>query len=360
MKNGFFSETSRRLAVIDTSFPWKQSGFRYWENIQIYKQRPDTLFFATDLYKDEFPSPVYNFQFFETIAKEEGITDIYCVFLNLVLSLLGQCYLPDGTYMPGSNPRISIRPFLEKNNINIHSTLYPGGGLDPSTSDEFLHIAAQNCKTIFTNINEVLNVIPDSIYHPVVINTEFYSYAPKLKPEPIQLTFSAHRAERKGFPLLAQTFNQLDDHFHLNIIGDWENELHLLTNKNYTFYGLLDPERIKQVYEKTHIFIYTGTQDQFAIDGFPTTAAVDAMATGCLLVSTNPRNDRFILKRNVDYLEVEANIDSIKATLYWVKKNFQQAMQIGENGSNKVKNQFNYKSIVKSKLSHIFQSTINN
>ena len=163
--------------------------------------------------------------------------------------------------MPGSNPTNNIRTFLNENNINLHTTLYPGGGLEPTTSVEFLNIVAQNCKTVFTNISEVLNVIPKSIYLPILINTDFYSYAPKSIPEPIQITFCANNAERKGFPLLAQTFNQLDEHFHLNIIGDWHNDLHLLTNKNYTFYGLLNPEKIKQVYEKSHIFIYTGTKD---------------------------------------------------------------------------------------------------
>jgi glycosyltransferase involved in cell wall biosynthesis len=359
MKNNAMLDTRRRLAVIDTSFPWKQSGFRYWENIEIFRQRPDTLFFATNLYIDEFPAPVYKFESFETIAIKEGITDIYCVFLNLVLSLQGACYLSDGTYMPGSNPSFNIMPFLKEKDINIHTTLYPGGGLEPSTSDEFLRIAAQNCKTVFTNIDEVLNVIPNSIYFPVVINTDFYSYAPKAKLKPIQLTFSAYRAERKGFPLLAQVFNQLDEHFHLNIIGDWQNELHLLTNENYTFFGLLNPEKIKNLYEQSHIFIYCGTQDQFAIDGFPTTAAVDAMATGCVLVSTNPRNDHFILEKSVDYLEVEADVKSITDTLLWIKENFQQAMEIGISGATKVKNRFDSKVIVKSKLSHIFETTIN-
>ncbi|MFK9094784.1 glycosyltransferase [Bacillus salipaludis] len=356
MKNEIFSERSRRLAVIDTFFPWKQSGFRYWENTEIFKQRPDTLFFATNLYRDEFPTPVYHFQEFYTIAKKEGITDIYCVFLNLTLSLLGANYLSDGTYIPGSNSSYNISSFLNENNINLHATFYPGGGLDPSTSIQFLEIAAKKCKTIFTNISEVMNAVPNCIYLPVVINTDFYSFAPKSEPEPIQITFSAHSGERKGFPLLAQTFNQLDEHFHLNIIGNWQNDLHLLTNKNYTFYGLLDPENIKQVYQNSHVFIYPGTQDQFALDGFPTTAAADAMATGCLLVSTNPRNERYILERGLDYLEVSPHVNTIKDTLFWIKENFQQAMEIGKNGSTKIQNHFDSKAIVKSKLSHIFHS----
>lgn len=80
MNNKCNLDKNRRLAVIDTIFPWKQSGFRYWENIEIYKQKPDTLFFATNKYSDEFPTKVYDFQLFETIAKREGVTGIYCVF----------------------------------------------------------------------------------------------------------------------------------------------------------------------------------------------------------------------------------------------------------------------------------------
>ena len=258
--------------------------------------------------------------------------------------------------MPGSNSRNSIQSFLKENNIRIHTTLYPGGGLDPNTSNEFLKIVERNCKTIFTNISEVMNVISSSIYFPGIINADFYSYTPKSRQDPIQLTFSAHRAERKGFPLLTQAFNQLDEHFHLNIIGDWQNDLHLLTNKNYTFYGLLNPENIKQVYDKTHIFIYTETKDQFALDGFPTTAAADAMSTGCLLVSTNPRNDRFILESGRDYLEVDASAKSIINTLIWIKNNFQTAMEIGTKGSTKIKKYYDSKAIVKSKLSNIFQN----
>ncbi|MEH7590926.1 glycosyltransferase [Priestia megaterium] len=354
IKNGPFSNTTQRLAVIDTYFPWKQSGFRYWENYEISKQKPDTLFFATDIYKDEFPTDVFKFQSFCSLAEKEGITDIYCVFLNLALSLLGKCSLTDGTCVPGARPNLDISSFLRKNNINMHTTLYPGGGLGPSTSDEFLRIIDQNCKTVFTNNKEVLEVIPSSIYTPVVINTDFYNYIPKPMIKPIQLTFSAHRAERKGFPLLAKVFNKLNENFHLNIIGDWQDDLHLLTNKNYTFFGLLNPEKIKPLYGQSHIFIYCGTQDQFALDGFPTTAAVDAMATGCILVSTNPRKDYFLLKNGLDYIEVEAKEESIRNTLLWVEKNLDKAREIGINGTNKVHKYFTSEVIVNSKLSHIF------
>lgn len=73
------SHTNRRLAVIDTKFPWKLSGFRYWENFNIFEQRPDTLFFATEPNDDYFPSKVYPFSDFMKVAVSEGL-QMYIVF----------------------------------------------------------------------------------------------------------------------------------------------------------------------------------------------------------------------------------------------------------------------------------------
>lgn len=345
----------RRLAVIDTHFPWKLSGFRYWENMKIYQKQPNTLFFAVYPYVDDFPAKVHHFAEFTSISKSENITDVYCVFLNLALSLLGHCYLPNGKHMPGSNPSLNIKSFLESENIKLHTTLYPGGGLDPATPQEFLNIVEEHASTIFTNIEEVLQAIPGSMYIPGVINTDFYCFSPKPDVRPIQLTYCAHNAVRKGFPILAQAFNRLDESFHLNIIGSWQDHLHLLTNQNYTFFGELNPERIKPIYEESHVFINCGFKDQFALDGFPTTAAGDAMSTGCLLVATNPRNDRFLLESGKDYLEIGVNsVQDLIDTLYWIRDNFQEAMQIGVNGANKIRAHYDTKLVVENKLMKIF------
>ncbi|MHA6531894.1 glycosyltransferase [Paenibacillus sp. BAC0078] len=351
----FHTQANRRLAVIDTRFPWKLSGFRYWENLNILEQRPDTLFFATVPNDDDFPAKVYPFSEFMKVAVSEGITDVYCVFLNLTLSLLGHCFLPDGSYMPGANPNLNIKTFLEERHIRLHATLYPGGGLDPWTQKEFLTFAGQHCSTVFTNINEVIEAIPASIYYPVVINTDLYTFQQKKVEIPIQLTFCAFNAIRKGFPIMADAFNRLPDDFHLNLIGDWEDHLERLTNKNYTFYGLLSPEKLKSVYERTHIFLNCSVPDRFALDGFPTTAAVDAMSTGSVLVTTNPRSDRFILEEGRDYFEVEPGGDALYDRLIWIKNHFEAAMNVGKNGSDKIKSKFNAGQIVKSKLADIFK-----
>ncbi|MCA1060433.1 glycosyltransferase [Rossellomorea aquimaris] len=346
----------RRLAVIDTFFPWKQSGFRYWESIEFFKQRPDTLFFATNVSCDEFPAPVFPIEVFKEMAEEKGITDVYCVFLNLACSLLGCTTIPSGFTLPGSKPHLDLSSFLKEKGIRLHTTLYPGGGLEPEIPAPFLSVVKEGCSCIFTNVQEVLDEIPSSIFTPIVINTDYYSFNQKFLEDKIQLTFAANRSVRKGFPLLANVFNQLDDSFYLNIVGDWERELHLLTNEQFSYYGSLSPEELKKIYQHSHVFLYTGTQDQYALDGFPVTVAADAMSTGCLLVSTNPRNDRLTLVAGVDYLEVEAMSYSIVDALNWVKENVKTAMKIGETGAGSIRRKFNCKEVVMKKIQYMIGS----
>ncbi|WP_083485001.1 glycosyltransferase [Paenibacillus ihumii] len=342
-----------RLAVIDTKFPWKLSGFRYWENVQMHVQRPDTLFFATEPYSDDFPAVVHPFSRFKELAVSEKITDVYCVFLNLVLSLLGACTLPDGTHMPGSNPYLDIRSFLNERQIRLHTTLYPGGGLIHETRQEFLDIVAGQCSTIFTNFEDVLLKIKTSIYQPVVINTELYNYAARSWEGPIHLVFSAFNFPRKGFPLLVQAYNRLhSDDFHLHIVGDWEDQLALLTNKRFTFHGVMAPEQLKLMYQGCHVFINCSITDHMALDGFPTTAAVDAMATGCLLVTTNPRNDQLILKEGIDYIGITDESSLLRA-LHWIRDHSHTAQTIAAHGAHTIRTHFQMEKVVQTKLAHM-------
>jgi glycosyltransferase involved in cell wall biosynthesis len=350
------SPVKRRLAVIDSNFPWIQSGFRYWENLEIHRQLPDTLFFATNPYTDvsgqrqptNFPAPVYNFFEFIPMAIEHNITDIYCVFLSMAVSLIGREKLPGGGTVLGASRELNMRPFIEDRKIKMHTTIYPGGGLQTDTP---LHGIGLNkyYSTIFTNVQEVLSAYPRSIYVPGMINADFYSQEPKPDIYPIKLVFAAHSGIRKNFPDLIEAFNQLDDRFHLHIIGDWLPYLRLLKNQNYTYHGLLNPEQMRRVYQESHVFVSCSRSDWTASDGFPTTAAGDAMATGCLLVTTNSRNDRFVLQTGWDYLEITEHRKLIDV-LRWVGDNFQEAMTVSVNGTEKIRTIYNAKTVVNNKL----------
>ncbi|TCP69476.1 glycosyltransferase family protein [Baia soyae] len=344
------SETKkRRLAVIDTYFPWKLSGFRYWESYEIWKHRPDTLFFASQLNSDEFPAKVFPFSQFQQVAEEEGITDVYCVFLNLTLSLLGH------PIAPGSNASLNIRSFLDQNHIRLHSTLYPGGGLNPFTPQEHILLAADGCETVFSNIREVLEVATKSKHVIAAVNTDHYSYLPKAEKLPIELVFCAHNAPRKGFDMLVEAFNQLDLDFHLHLIGDWENQLYKLQNPNYTFYGPLNPAELLPIYRKSHVFMNCSVPDEEALDGFPTTSASDAMSTGCLLITTNPRNDTYFVQADTDYLKVSSS-QEIVDYLNWIKTDLSSALQIGVNGAKKIHEYYSCQANVPKKLACMFGS----
>jgi glycosyltransferase involved in cell wall biosynthesis len=350
------SSSNRRLAVIDSNFPWKQSGFRYWENYEIYRQRPDTLFFATAPYTDvsgqrqptDFPAPVHNFYELIPMALSENITDIYCVFLSMAVSLIGKDKLPGGHTILGAARELNIRPFIEDRKIRLHTTIYPGGGLQPDTPIKLTQLE-KYYSTIFTNIQEVMSAYPQSIYVPGMINSEFYANIPKPAPNPIKIVFAAHSGLRKNFPHMIEAFNQLDDSFHLHIIGDWQPYLRLLTNQNYTYHGTLDPDQMRRVYQQCHVFVSCSKADWTASDGFPTTAAGDAMSTGCLLVTTNPRQDRFMLQTGWDYIEI-TEYRKLVDILWWVKHNYDQAMTIAANGTNKIITHYDSRVVVRNKL----------
>ncbi|CAN7759202.1 glycosyltransferase [Paenibacillus sp. LjRoot153] len=350
------STPGRRLAVIDSNFPWKQSGFRYWENYEIYRQRPDTLFFATKPYTDwrgypvpdSFPVIVHPFSQLVDQIYSEKITDIYCVFLSMALNLIGKSCLPNGYTVLGSNSELNILPVIMDRQLKLHTTIYPGGGLTTTTPIEISKLDSYY-STIFSNVQEVLKQYPGSVYVPGMINSEFYSLLPKPKTPPIRLVFSAHQGVRKNFPHMAEAFNQLDESFHLDIVGDWENYLHLLTNNNFTFHGLLGPEKLRDIYHQAHVFISCSTMDLSGMDGFPTTAAGDAMSTGCLLVSSNPRRDSFVLLSGVDYLEINETRRLVDI-LWWIKDHFNEAMVIGGNGTSKIRSYYDSKVVVSRKL----------
>lgn len=354
-RRGSEDDPPRRLAVVDIRFPWKVSGFRYWDSLEILRQRPDTLFFAWDVGSDDFPAPVFPFTEFEAVSRREGITDVYCIFLNLTLSLLGCSTLPSGESIPGAMPFFDVGSLLAERGLRVHSVLYPGGGLGPDTPTEFLRRVGERCATVFTNAEEVRAVIRGTFPVGPIVNTDLYKYVERVPSRPIEITFSHFNAARKNFPILAEAFNRLDDAFHLNLVGNWENELHRLTNPNYTFHGMLDPERVNEIHKKSLAFIACSSQDQYSIDGFPTASAADAMATGCLVITTNYRKEYEALKKSIHYLEIEVDsADSLHEALLWVRDHESAALEIAAAGSATARRLFDSRRVVSSKLSAIF------
>jgi glycosyltransferase involved in cell wall biosynthesis len=360
------------LAIVDTHFPWMISGFRYWENYEFYNIDKDILFFSVHKMNDPFPTNVYTLP---SIGKYP-ITDIYCVFLNFTLGLLD--YPGD---IPGKNFWLSrkqyllskhigrkygLSEFIKRNNISVHTTIYPGGGYP----ENFLNQAVKglrfignhpNVKNVFTNLSLVQEIIPKAHYVAGMSNVDFYKYIPRVKSDSIQILFACHHRREKGFNYLVKAFNLLDRaKYHLHIAGDWQDELHFIEHDNYTYYGTLPPTQLREVYYKCHIVVTPGYTDDappdgfVTIDGFPTGAAVDAMSTGCCLISTNIRKDHRALTPGEDYLEInEKSPEDIVTAIEYLYGNQDKMLSMANSGYRKVLKFFDVKKNVAFKHSLI-------
>ena len=357
------------LAVVDTRFPWVFSGFRYWENSEFYKIDQNILFFSLHKMNDYFPAPVLPLSSLE----EYPVSDIYCVFLNHTLGLL-DCPLE----IPGKQ-NYGFSQFIRDRNIAVHSTIGPGGGYEDVShwntvvkGLEFLR-DHPNVKTVFTNLGVVQKVIPDSLRIEGIVNTDFYRYSPRTRSQTLHLLFVAHRpltGAQKGLEYLLEAFDSLNpSKFHLHIVGgDWSKEIKEINNNNYTYYGTLPPEKLREVFYKCHVVvnpayrgntpflgsIRSGLKQYVSIDSFPTIAAAEAMSTGCCLVSTNPRHENCALSADVDYVEIrEKSAEDLLIAVESLYRNQDEMLSMAIMGSTKIREFFDAKKNVRLKYNVI-------
>jgi glycosyltransferase involved in cell wall biosynthesis len=301
----------RRLAVIDTHFPWRLSGFRFHEFSEIQRQRPDTAFFSLYRMTEPFPVPVHALADFPLLAPRLGITDVYFVFLNFAVGILGMTDHVDALSL-GARRDIFLGDVFRHCGMRVHVTLYPGGGLLPDTPPRLLRAVSERADTVFTNVAEVTETVPGARFSHAVTATRFYTERPRPEREELRLVFAADDRPRKGLATLIDAFNELDDGFHLDIVGPHQRHLSRITNPRYTWHGWLSPEALRDVYWNADVFVSPVTRDTGGdenselgtLDGFPTSTAVDAMATGICLVTSNPRREQRVVRTGEHFVEV--------------------------------------------------------
>lgn len=348
------------LAVVDTDFPLLVSGFRYWESLEFHKIDKEIKFFSDHKTGDPFPAQVYSLK----ELRDYPITDIYCVFLNHTLGLLDY---------PGKIPGkrlYGLSKYIMDHNISIHATIYPGGGYEESHLPQAVKALQflnnhPNVKTVFTNLDSVKSIIPRAYRVGSLSNTDLYRYVPRKKSEKLQIVFAANHREEKGFSYLVDAFNTLDPtKYHLHVVGDWKKDLGKIKNNNYNYYGTLKPDQLKDVYYQSQIFVNPTYDADFSlkrrvidiiiselhhpkmrlpaprfitVDGFPTAAAVDAMSSGCCLISTNSRKDHFILSEGTDYVEIkQKSPEDLAIAIEWLRLNQDKMLEIAKNGQEKI------------------------
>jgi glycosyltransferase involved in cell wall biosynthesis len=344
------------LAIIDTHFPWRISGFRFFEFRKVLLSRPDTVFFSLYTSDEPFDVPVHPLADFPVLAPALGVTDVYAVFLDFTVGVLG---ITGQFPIPSSRPDISLVPTLRIHGMRFHCHIYPGGGLTPET-DPAVHEALVNtADTVFTNAPEA-DVRGVHILTPGVLDESFWGRRSRPERPQLHLLFVGDDHPRKGFATLVEAFNRLDDGYQLHIVGPQERHLPEFTNRNFTYYGWLQPKDLREVCDRADVIVAPLTVDREGeigaarigmVDGFPTTAALQAMATGCCLVAANPRHDTSVFTPGRDYVEIgERDAHSLVDAVEGLRADRNRMHRIAEQGAAIARDAFSVERGVEARL----------
>jgi hypothetical protein len=351
----------RRLAYLDSMFPWERSGFRYHEAAALRELKPDTMFFSLWELTDPFPAEVHPLSEFPVIAPACGITDVYGVFY---LFLAGLC----GLRPSGGSPAHPIEgpdlwKVFRRAGIRVHGSIYPGGGF---TNDDYgvarARELASRLTTTFSHVPEIIERIPGVV--PTLgafTETRFYLRTDDRwdQPGPLVCLFAADSPPRKGIDVALAAFAGLDPaHFHLHVVGPHTHRRGELPAELATFHGWLSPTQLRDLHRQTQVFISPVQAEppgppgsfQGVVDGFPTQAARDAMSSGCLLLSANPHGDYRVLRPGTDYIECEPAAEAVRARLTELRGDRQRAHRVADAGCDQIAAHFDVRRGVRTKL----------
>jgi hypothetical protein len=352
---------TRRLAYLDSTFPWLRSGFRYHEAGALLELAPDTVFFSLWDMTDPFPAPVHSLADFPEIACREGITDAYGVFQLFLAGLVGLRPSHPGPSHVMEGPDLSET--LRRARIRLHGSIYPGGGFTNTESGlSQARALASRLTTTFSYVPEVLANVPGvTPVDQAFTETRFYTPSCTRWEDSDKLVclFAADSPPRKGADIALGAFAGLSaDSFHLHVVGPHEHRRGELPQDLATFHGWLSPGELRDLHRRVHVFISpvsaepSGPAGSFegVTDGFPTQAAADAMSSGCLLVSSNPAADRRVLEPSVHYLECEADIVQLRQELERIAQDPHQMETVARAGSGQVRGRMDVRRGMRSKL----------
>jgi glycosyltransferase involved in cell wall biosynthesis len=353
---------ARRLALLDSHFPLWLSGFRWHEANAMLELVPEMVFFSSAPTGESWPRAVYSLAEFPALAGELGITDVYCVFLNFAVSLLGLQSHPGSATCGGIPADMGIAPVLAARGIRLHTTLYPGGGLVTDTDPELLRAVAARSETVFTNAAEVVAAVPKAIRIAGAMATDFYVLRPRPRRQPFRYVFAADNPPRKGLDTALAALSLLDDRFHLHIAGPNERYLHGVPRDRITFHGILEQAKLRELYWASDAFVSpvrpSGMEGQPGevglVDGFPTSTACEALASGCALISSNPRGEDWILTAGEHYLEIPMQDPAALARgLDDLERDRDLRDALAERGAARIREVMNVREVARAKLEAI-------
>lgn len=354
----------RRIAYLDSTFPWQRSGFRYHEALAIHALQPDAMFFSMWELTDPFPAPVHPLADFPRLARRGGITDVYAVFSLFLESLVGMRRA--GTVEPHPMEALDISGFTAAAGIQVHGTIFPGGGFTATPDGlERARELARRLDTTFSYVPEVLAHVEGVTYvQQALTETRYYEQTTERwqRPSPLVCLFAADPSKRKGLDVALDAFADLDpDRFHLHVVGPHAHRRDEFPAELMTFHGWLPPERLRDLHREAHVFLSPVSVEppgrpgsfQGVTDGFPTQAAADAMSGGVLLVSANPAGDHRVFAPGEHYVELPAEPGAFRRALLELAADPDRTRRLAEVGSDRVREQMDVRVGMAQKLATI-------
>lgn len=340
----------RRMAYLDSHFPWQRSGFRYADALALHAARPDTVFFSMYEMRDPFPAPVLPLAQFPRLAPSLGITDVYGVFLSFMAGIVG---LREDRPAPEVIEGLDLSGVLASEGIRAHAGLYPGGGFT-ATERGFAEARrlVEAADRVFSWSPAVLDNVPGvAPIAPAIIDTAFYARTPRdFSARPLALLFVADAKPRKGLAVALAAMEELaDEPVHLHVVGPHDPATSRLAADRATFHGWLGREQLRTLHARCHVILspvaaeHPGDPggDGGITDGFPTAAAAEAASSGLLLVTANPDADHRELRPGVDHLEIPATAPAVAAAIRDVLRDPGAAAAIADSGARRVHERLN-------------------
>ena len=318
----------RRLAYVDSHFPWQRSGFRYADALALHEARPDTVFFSLYETRDPFPAPVLPLAQFPRLAPSLGITDLYGVSPGFMAGALG---LRDGVDLSG---------VLRREGIRTHVGLFPGDGFVATEARRLVEAADQAFSWMPAALERLSGVTP---IDPGVIDTAFYARTEHdFTARPLELMLVADAEPPTGLDeALAAMAELAGEPVHLHVVGPYE----AAPSDRMSFHGWLDREGLRELHRRCHVFLSPAVAD-----GFPTAPAAEAVASGLLLLASNPESDHRHLRAGIDHIELPATAGAYADAVRAVLADPGAAAAVAESGAQRVRERFDARAGVAARL----------
>lgn len=186
------------------------------------------------------------------------------------------------------------------------------------------------------------------------VDTDKFAFNDRLIVKPVKIVSVARATEKKGLEYAIRAMAELNDDYHLSIIGGGALENHLIAlseeldvTSRVTFYGAKPPNFVKSTLEESDIFLLPSVTDTMGdMEGVPV-ALMEAMASGLIVISTfHSGIPELIDNERSGFLVPERDSTALSAAISKASS-FDNLSNLRREARKKVESEFNSRSLAK-------------